>query len=202
MVDIPADQLQKILNDNPVLLLAGLENLMKTQGLGPMLDTVTNNPPFNFPDNSLFKIGETDVSIYSFMGVALPLIFIGAILLFMRNCYGYVFLFLWVVVLAIFGAFAGILFRMEMDYKNQINLAAKYVLMFVSVLFGALTLIGFTLRLLSVPFQVIASPLAAAPVPVSAPLTPQAAPLVPVQQAGGSKKGKGPPRMIYIAPRR
>lgn len=196
--------IETFLKENPAIVLGAAQDILATTDLQPILDSVTSKPPFNFPDTVLFSVSGTDATVFHIAGLIAPITVIVLLMLFMRNCYGYVFAFLWIVLLAIWGGLVGILFPMDLPYKNQIQLLSKYVLMFIALLFVVLTTLGFILRIFSIPLQVLAAPLASKPeVSVApAPPAPQQPPVLP--QAGGGKRRnplKGPPTLLYIPPR-
>jgi hypothetical protein len=204
--------IENYIKENPAIALAAAQDLLSSTDVQPILDSVTMGPPFNFPDTVVFSVSGTDATVFHIAGLVAPIAVIVLLMLFMRNCYGYVFAFLWIVLLAIWGGLVGILFPMDLSYKNQIQLLSKYVLIFIAALFGVLTTIGFILRIFSIPLQVLAAPLASAPAapPVAAPPVhvpaPQPPPvavppqLKPPQAGGGTKRNplKGHPNLLYI----
>ncbi len=199
---------------NPGVLANTIQTFITGMDAQTIIDTITDTYPVNFPETPAFTAAGIEFTPFLLAGIVLPLLFIMLILVVMKNCYGYVFVFLWISVIAIWLGLNSILFGKNYPFQKQINLGSKYVLIFIALLFTILTAIGIMLRILSFPLQILASPLTSkqapeqpAPVYYYMPQAPAAAPTAaqpqpPAQpQAGGGKK-KGPPRMIYIGPRR
>jgi hypothetical protein len=192
---------------NPDILASTIQTFITGMDAQSLVDNITNTYPVNFPDTPAFTVAGVDFTPFLLAGVVFPLLFIMLILVIMKNCYGYVFVFLWISVIAIWLGLNSILFGQLYPFQKQINMGSKYVLIFITVLFAVLTAIGIVLRVLSFPLQVLASPFsgskdAPAPVYYYAPQAPAAPPVPPQPQAGGSRTKcnplKGPPTLLYI----
>lgn len=200
---LPTPDIQAYLNNNPNILLdyvksntTTLLDSLETADIQQFIDKITESPPFNFVDTPAFTAVGVNFTPFLLAGLVVPLLFVTLLMVVMKNCYGSVFIFLWISVIVIWLGLNAILFSRTYPFQAQINMASKYVLISISALFVILTAIGILLRILSFPFKMLSAPSAPEPY-YQAPAAPVAEVPQPTQQ-GGAPKRKAYPRMIYI----
>lgn len=212
----PSADLEKYLKENPDFLIEFLkrnQTLIPTEDpvdfLQPALDNLTDTYPFTIPDTH-FEFAGLSLTPYDIAGILVPAICIILLLLFMRNCYGYMGMYLWITVILGWYSLTTFLPKLELPFSKQIQLLSKYILILFSAVFLVYTVILLGLQLLSLPFKGLRALFggnSSGPVSVAqttALPTPQPSAPIPTtsRQVGGFRKHTNPPAaFLYVPPR-
>jgi hypothetical protein len=216
MATVSPTDIQSYLDSNPSIIFDYVKSNMNTlldtlemNDIQQFADKITDGYPFNIVDTPAFTAIGIEFTPFLLAGLIVPILFITLLMVIMKNCYGSVFVFVWISVIVLWFAMNAILFSRNLAFQNQINLASKYVLLCISALFVILTTIGIVLRILSFPLGMLSAPTTPPaqsvyyppvyyqpPAEAAAPAAAQPQP----QQGGGASK-KRYPRMIYVGRR-
>ncbi len=179
-----------------------------TTAIQPVLDQLTNNPPFNLPDTP-YTIAGVSLTPYDIAGILVPSLALLLLLLFMRNCYGYVGMYVWILIILSWYCLKTFLFPMSLPFQPQLNLLSKYIVILFSAIFLVYTIVLLGLQIISLPFKGITSffgknsstpqPIPMAPVAPVAPVLPLSS-TTSRQQGGARKKTKPPAAFLYVPP--
>lgn len=195
--------------ENPDLFQSTSQQITESLDIQGLLDSIFKVAPFTFPDQT-YSLGGTTLTPYHIAGVVVPVAIILILLIFMRNSAGFVFIYLWSSVVALWAVFNTVVFNLDIPFKLQVTVGLKFFMLVLAALFGVLTggylvsvLLFVILRFIwGLVFGKGDAPVAATP--VAAPLVPVAPPLPAptTSQTGGgalAHRAKAPPRIFHVS---